>query len=186
LRQAKRQSVATWDPSLIHDGYFMKGAESIQMWQPDWDHPTWTYVTSALSVGAEFTHQLVPELADDIFLHGTVSSIDDAVTTPAGNFTGAVRMTYVIDYGISEVVNESAELLARVHSETNGTVHFVPGIGPVDLHEVYTGLASVECLVADCSSLSDLFPDETQDLALTSYPTPVEARSWGEVKTLYR
>ena len=182
-------SGSSWWPLLLHDGWFMKNATNIQMWQPSWTHPTWTYLTNDLSVGATFTQQLVPELADNVFLHGTVTDIDAAVSTIAGLFEHAVKMTYRIEYGWSEPLPDPVPGgMPRSLMETQGHVYYVPNVGPVDLLEEFL-LLEIDCTPETC-------PQEWQDRVGTSLQTitlsftglpaqPVEPRTWTQVKNLY-
>ena len=177
-----------WNPLLLHDGYFMKTAVDIEMWQESWDHPTWIYLEDDFTVGASFVHQLLPEIVDDIFLHGTVMAVDAVVDTPAGTFVDAVEMTYLVDLGTSIVTDDQGNLLGTLHGEYHGHVHYVPDVGPVELLEEYTPFVWVDCGDEDC-------PPEwlelvgvavtTQTLALTSLPVATVERSWSGVKSLY-
>jgi hypothetical protein len=178
-----------WWPILLHHGYFMKGATNIQMWQPDFDHPTWTYLTNNLTVGATFTQQLIPEFADDVFLHGTVESIDATVTTMIGTFEHAVRMGYVIDYGWSEETDEFGNPIGLSRSETRGHVHYAPGVGPVEMLEDFIPYAEIDCSPSSCppgwgDQLGQSFATIT--LSLTNRVVSIEDVSWGAVKALYR
>jgi len=178
-----------WWPLLLHTGYFMKSPTNIQMWQPDWSHPTWTYLTDDLRLGATFTHQLVPELADNVFLHGTVEVIDATVETLAGTYEPAVRMGYVIDFGWGEVVdvNNPGEVVGRVRGETRGHVHFVPGVGPVEMLENFVPYLEIDCTPNTCPQewIDLLGATFTRTLSLASVVS-VEAFTWSEVKSLYR
>jgi hypothetical protein len=182
-------ATAAWWPLLLHDGYLMKSATNIQMWQPSWDHPTWTYLRDDLSVGATFTHQLVPELADDIFLYGTVEANDATVVTQAGTFEHAVRMGYRIDYGWSTGISEGGTWLGRFRSETRGHVHYVPDVGPVELLQDFVPFVEVDCDTLACpgewtGQLGET--DESMTLSLGSAPTAIAPASWSAVKALYR
>jgi len=178
-----------WWPHLLHHGYFMKNPTNIQMWQPSWNHPTWTYLTDDLTVGATFTHQLVPELADNVFLHGTVEAIDATVTTLAGTFEHAVRMGYVIDYGLGEIVDlNTGRVIGLARSETRGHVHFVPSVGPVEMLEDFFPFLEIDCTPNSC-------PQEWIDLLGISATTKtlslaqvvsVEQSTWSMVKSLFR
>lgn len=189
---ASRSEVAggsTWWPIFLHAGWFMKRPENIRMWHPDWDHPTWTYLTADLFVGATFTQQLIPELADDIYLHGTVTDIDATVTTPAGTFEHAVKLTSVVDYGWSEVTDPNGLVIGRTRGETRGHVHYVPHVGPVESLEDFIPYVEIDCAPSAC-------PQEWQDelgvsfatttLSLTGLPVSVEEQSWTRIKSLYR
>jgi hypothetical protein len=172
-----------WWPLLLHTGYFMKNPTNIQMWQPDWSHPTWTYLTDDLRVGATFTHQLIPELADDVFLHGTVEAIDATVVTLAGTYESAVRMGYVIDYGWTDPVG----IIGRSHAETRGHVHFVPGVGPVEMLENFIPYLEIDCTLGACPQewIDLLGATFTKALSLARVVS-VESNTWSAVKSLYR
>lgn len=182
------EDAAIWWPLLLHDGYFMKNPTNIQMWQPDLDHATWTYLTDDLTVGATFTQQLVPELADNVFLHGTVEAIDATVATVAGTFEHAVRMGYVIDYGWSEAVDSDGQVIGQFRGETRGHMHFVPGVGPVEMLENFIPVLEADCTPADCpQELIDLLGVSVQTMTLSlSQVVSVEQSTWSTVKLLYR
>jgi hypothetical protein len=159
------------------------------MWQPSWDHPTWTYLQDNITVGASFSRQLVPELASDVWLHGTVGAVAATVITLNGVYDDAVRVDYVIDYGLAQEVDESGTPIGTIHSETRGHVHYVPNVGPVELFEQFLPYVTIDCGTADCPPewvqwLGAVV--ETQSLSLSAAPVPSEAVSWGEVKTLFR
>ncbi len=182
---AARQD-GVWWPLFLHPGYFVKTEQVIEMWQDDWDHPTWTYLEDDLSVGASFVHQLAPELADDIFLYGTVGAIDATVSTDAGVFTDAVRMDYVIDMGWNVVTDEQGDPLGRIRSEEIGHVHFGPNVGPLDMVQEYIFIAEIDC--DDCPpEWSDILgvPMVTQTLSLTSMPVANRSLTWSGVKALF-
>lgn len=178
-----------WWPLLLHDGYFMKSASNIQMWQPGFDHPTWTYLTGNLNPGAQFTQQLIPEFADNVFLHGTVEAVDATVQTDAGTFHGAVRMGYVVDYGWTAWTDDAGNPHGLYRSETRGHVHFVPGAGPVELLEEMLQVAEFQCDDNGCPppSITDLVGDVQVSLrlSLTRSTVGVQHRTWSEVKSLY-
>lgn len=180
---------AYWWPTFLHGGYFMKGADDIQMWQDTWLHPTWTHLENDISVGATFVLQLVPELVDDIYLHGTVAEIDAAVTTPAGTFMSAVRMDYLVDLGVAVLGDEQGNLIGTHHGEVAGHVHYVPGVGPVDMLEEWTPFIWLDCGEEDCPPDLEALVGvvtNTYSLELTRLPVSNESATWGEVKAVYR
>lgn len=186
---AAKGDKARWQPLLLHDGYFMKGPEAIRMWQADWNHPTWTYLTSDLTPGATFVQQLVPELADDIYLHGTVGAVGVTVATPAGTYGDAVRMDYLIDLGVAGETDWNGDLIGDRHGEIRGHVHYVPGVGPVDMLEESLPFVTIDCGTNECPPewvqwLGQVV--ETQTLSLSDAPVPQADASWGGVKALYR
>lgn len=187
-RFGKPSDERIWWPLLLHDGYFMKTAASLQMWQPDWSHATWTYLRDDLTVGATFTHQLVPELADNVFLHGTVEAVDASVTTLVGAFEHAVRMRYVIDYGWTDGTDDRGNVVGRFRGETRGHVHYVPDIGPAEMLEDFLPYVEVDCGMNDCPPewvglLGQSL--QTLTLSLTRTPVGVAQKSWSQVKALY-
>lgn len=192
-RYASQRGATDWWMALLHGGYFQETPDSFLMWQPDWDHPTWTYLQTPLTVGETFVRQLVPELADDIFLHGTVEALDATVVTLAGEFMDAVRMGYVIDYGISTITDVTGQNVGTFHSETRGHVHYVPYVGPVELLEEFILYAWVDCTVPDCLPESDGLigvPVTTYSLSLSEPVTAageaIRTMSWSAAKASYR
>ena len=190
ITQTGKDAAETWNPYLLHDGYFLKTATAVEMWQPDWDHATWTYLQSDISVGASFTHQLIPELASDIFLHGTVGAIGATVITPLTVYDDAVRVDYLIDMGQGVLMDEEGNAIGTAHGEIRGHVHYVPGVGPVEMFEQFLPWETVDCGAGECPPgewtgwVGQVV--ETESLAATAAPVPSEAVSWGEVKTLFR
>jgi hypothetical protein len=186
---ASRSAETGWAPLLLHGGYFMKKPEIIEMWQPTWNHSTWTYLKTPLIVGAQFVHQLVPEFADDVFLYGTVAALDATVVTSAGVFENAVKMDYLIDYGTSILTDPTGITLGTFGSETTGHVHFAPDIGPVDLYEEFIPFTWLDCDGEDCPpeyvALVGVVV-QTITMSLATGPSPVVAGSWASIKALFR
>lgn len=95
---------------------------------------SWVFLTDDLEVGAEFAHQLVPGLAEDIWLYGRVWSVGD-FTVGETTYHQALECMYVIDLGIQEVVDEEGNILASGRSYSYGRTVFVPEVGPVFCQE---------------------------------------------------
>jgi hypothetical protein len=87
-----------------------------------------------LAAGSEFTHQLVPAVADDVFLHARILP-DRTVETPAGVFDNVVVCLYLVDYGISTGTDASGVTSGYWQSISYGTVAYAAGIGPVFSYE---------------------------------------------------
>jgi hypothetical protein len=156
------------------------------MWQVSFDHPTWTYLTNDLAVGATFTFQLIPEFADNVFLHATVEVIDATVVTPVGTFGNAVRVGYRVDYGWSE--DPIYDPGGMFRTEIRGYVHYVPNIGPVDMREEFLPYAETDCGTNECPQhWRDLVAVVAQTMTLSLRGTNVAAASptWSEIKSLY-
>lgn len=173
-----------WRPLLLHPGYFVKTEQIIEMWQDEWDHPTWTYLENDITVGASFVHQLLPEFADDIFLYGTVAAIDATVSTNAGVFTDAVRMDYVIDMGWRVAMNDQGDAVGRSRSEVAGYMHYGPQVGPLDMLEEFFPFAEIDWGPVEWQEWLGV-PVETQTLSLTSMPVASRTVTWSAVKRLF-
>ncbi len=167
----------------------MKSVSAIQMWQDPWNHPTWTYLAGEIAPGETFSHQLIPELADDIYLYGTVQAVDATVVTENATYTNAVKVDYFIDYGISSWTDENGNLVGTAHAERWGHVHYVPEVGPVELLEEFMPFVWADCVNEDCPpEISDWIGQvtEIQTLSLLQNPVAEEAASWGSIKSMYR
>ncbi len=154
-----------------------------------WNHPTWTYLTSDLTPGATFVQQLIPEIVDDVFLYGAVGAVGVSVTTLAGTFDDAVRVDYLIDLGVNGSMDEWGNLIGESHGEIRGHVHYVPGVGPVEMLEESLPYVSIDCGTNECPPewiqwLGQVV--ETQTLSLSDAPVPTEDVSWSEAKALFR
>jgi hypothetical protein len=187
--QVSKTKTDYWAPLFLHTGYFMKSADKMEMWQDIWLHSTWTYLVGEPSVGSSFTHQLVPELADDIYLHGEVTAINATVVTENATYTNAVKVTYLVDMGVSSNTDENGNLLFTAHSEYRGHVHFVPDVGPVEMLQEYEPFVWIDCDGAPCPE--DYLQwvgqvTETQTLSLLQGPVSTEMLNLGSVKALYR
>ncbi len=137
---------------------------------------SWLWLTSNLTLGHAFTLQLIPDLADDVFLHGTIGAIE-SVTVPAGTFADCVRVDYVVDYGTAECGGAGT-----YRSETRGSIWYAPGVGPVECREEF--IPTVEQTGA-CGGVVGLV-DSRAALELTTATTPVRHTSWGRLKAAYR
>jgi hypothetical protein len=144
---------------------------------------SWLYLEPDTSPGHTFRLQLVPDLADSVWLDAVVRGPAD-ISTPAGDFPGSLRVGYVIDYGWTDAVNDSGVVLGRYRSRTHGEVFWAPGVGPVLGRETF---------VARADTLGPLPPADVDsafaELRLQSWalvPTAVQPASWSAVKRRYR
>jgi hypothetical protein len=94
----------------------------------------WKFLTSNLIPGSEFTHQLVPALASDVFLHGRILS-RRRVVTPAGVFENAVVCAYLIDYGTTALTDPSGNPTGYTRFFDYGSVSYADQTGPVACYE---------------------------------------------------
>jgi hypothetical protein len=172
--------------TLFLDGElaFRKTADEIAAWRCNLaDTRAWLWLVSDVTVGNTFTLQLVPDLAADVFLHGTIAAIEP-VTVPAGTFDTSVRVDYVVDYGTSACTDSGGNPVGTFSSQSRGHVHYVPDLGPVESGEEFIEVAQQTgtCFPADQvgQALSQA------SLQLERLPVPARPASWGAVKMHYR
>jgi len=163
---------------------FRKTPDEIAAWRCNLaDTRAWIWLVSNLTIGNTFTLQLVPDLADDIFLRGTVAA-NEPIVVPAGSFDSSIRVDYVIDYGEVDCVDDIGNPTGTFHSNTQGHIHFVPDIGPVESSEDFIPFAQVT--TGTCAGGQVGQVGATATLRLESLPTPVRTATWGRLKALYR
>jgi len=95
----------------------------------DQDH-AWVYLEGDLSVGSEFSLQLVPSLANDVWLHGRIWSISDR-TVGGRTYENVVECMYVIDLGETEISDENGTILGSSFPYYYGSSFFAPEVGPI-------------------------------------------------------
>jgi len=138
-------------PILLHGYIWEKTREHIGTYG-DFDLSlAWKFLESNVSPGHEFTFQLVPALADDVFLHALVLPARYANRPPVA--LAAVEVLYVIDFGVSEATDQSGQPLRFFRFYSYGTVTYAPGVGPV---------ASVEYNLAQAGGS----PDDLIDVSI--------------------
>lgn len=94
----------------------------------------WKFLEADLAIGHEFTHQLVPALADDIWLHARITAVG-AVRTPAGRFRKAVTCLYAVDYRVTLVGTQEEPPIGYARVIDYGTISYAPEVGPVAAYE---------------------------------------------------
>jgi hypothetical protein len=167
--------------ALLLGGEFawLRTATDVSAWRCNLANTrSWQWLSSDLAIGSTFTLQLVPDLATDVFLHGTVAAIEPS-SVPAGTFQDCVRVDYVIDYGLSECRDQSGNPIGTFRSETRGFVRFAPDVGPVESSEQFIPNAE-----GNCGPIGQ--PVSLVTMKLSSLPTPVRKTSWGKLKLVYR
>jgi len=116
-------------PNMIHGGAWEKTDQWIGTYGDVDTLLAWKFLEADLTEGHEFTHQLIPSLAGDIFLHCRVLG-RTVVKSPAGHFWRALECLYVVDYGPFEIRGEWGTESWRQYYDY-GRVVYVPEIGPV-------------------------------------------------------
>jgi len=122
-------------PLLIHGGAWEKTDDWIATYGVLNTEPAWKFLTSDLAVGTEFTHQLIPDLANDVFLHARIES-HVTIDTELGTYEKAVDCLYIIDYGISAVsTSPGGPTSGYMRTYEYGRVVYAPTLGPVYSYE---------------------------------------------------
>jgi hypothetical protein len=94
----------------------------------------WKFLEWPLTSGHEFTHQLVPGLADDVFEHCRILP-SLSVQTEAGLFCRTIECLYVIDYGVLCETDLEGNPIGYLRFFDYGTVVYAPTVGPVYSYE---------------------------------------------------
>jgi hypothetical protein len=121
-------------PLFIHGGAWKKTHYWIGTYDDESRDPAWKFLTNDLKPGSEFTHQLIPDLADNVFLHGRVDRRFDYVTGK-GIIHNCLECYYLIDYGLSEVYTVEGQVLGFQRWFAYGRVVYAPEIGPLSCLE---------------------------------------------------
>jgi hypothetical protein len=169
---------------VIHDATLLRvAADEIAAYRDSPAIRSWLYAEPDLTPGHTFRLQLIPDLADSVFLDGSVVGSTD-VTTPAGSFTAALQVRYEVDYGWAEATDSLGAIVGRTRARTRGKMYYAPGVGPVLARETF-----VPVVESQGSPPPPLVDSTFAELRLVSYsltPTTVGTRSWTEMKTQYR
>ncbi len=131
---ATSSDVVVFSPTLLH-GYAWEQTDQWVGTYGDLNQQiAWIFLTPDLRPGSEFSLQLVPDLADDVFLHARVLGWK-SVETEAGTFHRALDVVYLVDFGVSEIVDFDGNTLGYDRSSLFGTVDYAVGVGPVRSYE---------------------------------------------------
>jgi hypothetical protein len=90
----------------------------------------WVYLEGDLSVGSEFSLQLIPYIKDDIWLYGRVWSVRDREI--GGRMVeNVLECMYVLDMGEAQLTDENGNVIGTVYPYSYGVTMFAPEAGPV-------------------------------------------------------
>lgn len=181
------RAVGDWPLLLLHPADsnigFLADATSVGDWRDEIAARSWLYFSEPLTTGPNFTLQLVPDLATDVFLTGTISDTGATVQGPmsARSFDGCGIVEYTIDYGEATQTDEQGTVLGTYRMVTTGWVAFSSGIGPVAMTE------QTEVVAIDCPACPFELGDVVSQgaLELTSASIPAAKTSWSELKGRY-
>ncbi len=97
----------------------------------------WLVLEANLAIGHEFSIQLVPDLADDIWLHGMIEAHGSWETDEA-EFENCVSCVYMIDYGSAGLLgNGPYDILGYYRLIDIGRAIYAPEVGPVFGQELH-------------------------------------------------
>ena len=118
------------DPLFLHGGAWQRTEDWIGNYGDLDALPSWRFLEGDPLPGSKFTFQLVPQLADDVFLHAVVRA-EVNIETPVGTFTNAFDAVYMVDYGISI----TPDFLGFYREISFGNIVYAPTVGPVKSYE---------------------------------------------------
>jgi hypothetical protein len=121
-------------PLFLHGGAWKKTSSGIVMYGRFNEPPSWIYLPSNLRVGAHFSVQILPDIAPDVVLRGTVYR-QITVETEIGTFKEALDCLYILDYGISAAIDLQGEVFGYFRTIGMGRVIYAPTIGPIHSYE---------------------------------------------------
>ncbi len=119
-------------PIILHGGIYEKTEDYIGTYGDVDTFLAWKFLESEISTGHEFTFQLIPSLAGDIFMHCKVLG-RGTVETEYGTYKNAVECLYIIDMGMGEMNRIDGTFYFRYYEY--GTITYAPGTGPIMSYE---------------------------------------------------
>ena len=135
IRTNSTGAAASIDPPNFLFGYaWEKTSEYIGSYGDLNTQLAWKYLVANLRPGSSFVMQLVPDLADDVFLQARVLP-GNSSSTEFGTFRNVVRVLYLIDFGVSTLTDVDGNSLGYFRVYSYGTVDYAPGVGPVASYE---------------------------------------------------
>lgn len=196
LREAIEQRFGSPLPALNPPGFYQillgeaayrKTVDEVAAYRRDQEAMiSWLWLVSDLTIGNTFELQLVPDLADDVWLYGTIAAWED-VSVPAGLFEDCLRVDYLIEYGEIVCTDEFGSESGAFRSETFGHVHYAPSVGPIESFETWIPVS--EMVWGECPILDEHIGEPYSEGSLRytgGFPVPVEKSSWGALRIAYR
>lgn len=122
-------------PPILLNGHAFAYEDSGYYGYGDLDtNHSWVYLTGGVDEGDEFSLQLIPALADNIWLHGQIWSVGARIIG-GRRFANVVECMYVIDMGEQVATDENGDPIGPVRSYVYGTIFYAPEVGPVYVHQ---------------------------------------------------
>jgi len=168
-------------PCGVSAGVLAEDESALGIWNAATQSWEWLWIEANSSPGSSFHLPIRTQLVDDAYVDGDVRTIEGAVTVPAGSYTNAVIVDYVVAVGESQISNQDGEVLGTVAFEVVGWVAFVPGVGPVASEENFAP-AQIDCPACPPA----VFETITTSMELrSSSEVRVERRSFASVKARF-
>ena len=116
-------------PLLVHGYAWEKTADHIGTYGDVDQLLAWKFLDQNIRPGSAFTQQLVPSLADDVFLHALVLPRNQQ--SKLHGLNKEIQVVYLVDYGTVAATDSSAEITGYYRPIDYGVVVYARGIGPV-------------------------------------------------------
>jgi len=120
-------------PVLLHGGAWQKTLEYIGTYGDLDQNLAWKFLDADTKQGASFRFQLIPTVVDDVFLTAWV--VPNRLRNKDDRGGKSVEVVYVIDYGVSEGVDQTGAPIGFFRDIGYGSVTYAPGVGPVSMIE---------------------------------------------------
>lgn len=119
-------------PMQLGGGLWRRGDTAIESYSEEFPNSgsKWVYLTDELEPGDEFSHQLAPGLADDVWLRCRIWRHMKA-ELPGGARPNAVECIYLIDMGVQQATDEGGQSLGYLRSLRYGLIVYAENVGPV-------------------------------------------------------
>jgi len=157
---ATRSAVIPEAPFFLHGYAWEQSDQWIGTYGDLNQQIAWIFLTPDLKPGAEFSLQLIPDLADNVFLYGRVVG-SRRVETSAGVFHRALDVTYIVDFGVSQATDVDGNVVGYSRFYLYGRTDYVVGVGPVYSRERFVQSAD-----------GPVISDVTSSLTATGAPLP--------------
>jgi hypothetical protein len=118
-------------PLFLSGGVYEKTAAHIGAYGDLDSLLAWKWLEADVTAGHEFVLQLVPSIADDVFLHARVLG-SRTVTVPSGTYQRVIDVVYAVDYGVIGFVDETQQGLGFMRLYDYGSVAYAENVGPVE------------------------------------------------------
>jgi hypothetical protein len=120
-------------PILLHGGVWQKTLDYIGTFGDLDRNLAWKFLDADTRQGATFRLQLLPSITTDVFLSAWV--VPNRLRTQGSRGGKSIEVVYVVDYGVSQGVDQSGNPIGYFRDIGYGSVTYVQGQGPVAMLE---------------------------------------------------